>query len=54
MRESNLNTREANYRQVMQQLNSDERWHFGLLLMAMFCEFYQHYTMNKQNRLGAQ
>jgi hypothetical protein len=78
MRESNLNTREANYRQVMehniqmgrligsdstianlyrrgcgdmQQLNADERWQFGSLMMAMFCDFNQHYTMHKQNRL---
>ena len=78
MRESNLNTREANYRQVMehniqmgrligsdstianlyrrgcgdmQQLNADERWQFGSLMMAMFCDFNQHYTMYKQNRL---
>lgn len=78
MRESNLNTREANYRQVMQHnismgrmigsdpviaglyrrgcadfdsLNDDERWQFGSLMMAMFCDFNQHYTMHKQNRL---
>lgn len=78
MRESNLNTRETNYRQVMQhniemgrlvgsnptianlyrrgcedmrQLNSDERWQFGSLMMAMFCDFNQHYTIYKQNRL---
>ena len=78
MRESNLNIREANYRQVMQhniemgrligsnptiaslyrrgcgdmrQLSSDERWQFGSLMMAMFCDFNQHYTMHKQNRL---
>lgn len=78
MRESNLNTREANYRQVMQhniqmgrligssstvanlyrrgcediqQLNDDERWQFGSLMMAMFCDFNQHYTMHKQGRL---
>lgn len=78
MRESNLNTREANYRQVMEhniqmgrligsdatiaslyrrgcgdmnQLNSDERWQFGSLMMAMFCDFNQHYTMHKQGRL---
>jgi len=78
MRETNLNTREANYRQVMEhniqmgrligsdptianlyrrgcgdmnQLNSDERWQFGSLMMAMFCDFNQHYTMHKQNRL---
>jgi len=78
MRESNLNTREANYRQVMQhniqmgrlvgsdptvanlyrrgcedmeQLNADERWQFGSLMMAMFCDFNQHYTMHKQKRL---
>jgi hypothetical protein len=78
MRESNLNTREANYRQVMQhniqmgrligsdpmvanlyrrgcgdmqQLNADERWQFGSLMMAMFCDFNQHYNMHKQKRL---
>ena len=78
MRESNLNTREANYRQVMQhniqmgrlvgsdpaianlyrrgcedlqQLNADERWQFGSLMMAMFCDFNQHYTMHKLKRL---
>lgn len=78
MQESNLNTREANYRQVMQhniqmgrligsdstianlyrrgcgdmeQLNADEKWQFGSLMMAMFCDFNQHYTMHIQKRL---
>lgn len=78
MRESNLNTREANYRQVMEHniqmgrlvgsdstiaslyrrgcssfsdLDQDERWQFGSLMMAMFCDFNQHYTMHQQNRL---
>ena len=80
MREANLNTREANYRQVMQhniemgrlvgsdgiianlyrrgcedmqQLNTDERWQFGSLMIAMFCDFNQHYTMHKQGRLDS-
>jgi len=79
MQESNRNTREANYRQVMrhniemgrlvgsdagianlyrrgcesmQHLNEDERWQFGSLMMAMFCDFNQHYTMHKQKRLN--
>ena len=78
MKEGNLNTREANYRQVMKhniemgrligsdpvvanlyrrgcessrQLNDDERWQFGSLMMAMFCDFNQHYNMHKQKRL---
>lgn len=78
MKESNLNTRESNYRQVMQhniemgrlvgsdiavanlyrrgcvdyrKLNDDERWQFGSLMMAMFCDFNQQYNMFDQKRL---
>ena len=34
-----------------QELNDDERWQFGSLMMAMFCDFNQHYNMHKQKRL---
>lgn len=36
-----------------QQLNTDERWQFVSLMVAIFCEFNQHCTMHKQGRLDS-
>jgi hypothetical protein len=32
-------------------LNPDERWQFGSLMMAMFCDFNQQHTLYNQRRL---
>lgn len=35
-------------------LNPDERWQFGSLMMAMFCDFNQQHTLYNQKRLDQQ
>ena len=35
----------------MAQLNIDERWQFGSLMMAMFCDFNEQYTLYHRGRL---
>ena len=35
-------------------LNPDERWQFGSLMMAMFCDFNQQHTLYNQRRLDQQ
>ena len=35
-------------------LNPDERWQFGSLMMAMFCDFNQQHTLYNQQRLDQQ
>ncbi len=36
------------------ELNADERWQFGSLMMAMFCDFNQQHTLYNQQRLDQQ
>ena len=33
------------------ELSADERWQFGSLMMAMFCDFNQQHTLYNQRRL---
>ena len=35
-------------------LDQDERWQFGSLMMAMFCDFNQQHTLYNQDRLEQQ